>query len=156
MKDLSGQTFDKLTVVSLIGISRSGALWRCACACGATSEVPGSRLRAGKSKSCGCGRPAARAKARAHQTGERNPAWRGDGASYYALHQRVYRAMGTPSECSVCKTTNAKRFEWANLTGRYEDVKDYARMCTSCHRRYDNARKRSALSAYDAATKGGG
>jgi hypothetical protein len=34
-----------------------------------------------------------------------------------------------------------KRYEWANLTGRYDDVKDYARMCISCHRKYDKKRR---------------
>lgn len=40
---------------------------------------------------------------------------------------------GTPSECEDCGTTEAKRFEWANLTGNYQDVNDYRRLCTSCH-----------------------
>ena len=31
-------------------------------------------------------------------------------------------------------------YDWANLTGDYADVSDFARMCRSCHRRYDNAR----------------
>ena len=33
------------------------------------------------------------------------------------------------------------RFEWANLTGSYEDIDDYARMCCSCHRSYDAERR---------------
>jgi hypothetical protein len=32
------------------------------------------------------------------------------------------------------------RYEWANLTGDYEDVRDFASMCVRCHRRYDAAR----------------
>lgn len=58
--------------------------------------------------------------------------------TYGAYHYRVRKIRGTPSLCEVCGTTTAKKFEWANLTGRYEDVNDYKRMCTSCHNKYDN------------------
>lgn len=33
------------------------------------------------------------------------------------------------------------RYLWANLTGRYQDVNDYRRMCASCHGRFDAARR---------------
>ncbi len=29
-------------------------------------------------------------------------------------------------------------YEWATLTGRYDDVMDYKRLCASCHKRFDN------------------
>lgn len=77
------------------------------------------------------------------QTGERNALWRGDSAGYQALHLRVEAARGKPCYCRECGTTDpAKRYEWANLTGDYADVADYARMCVSCHRYYDAARRR--------------
>ena len=45
-------------------------------------------------------------------------------------------------QCERCGTTDpTKRYEWANLTGHYEDVADYERMCKSCHERYDRARQ---------------
>jgi len=34
-----------------------------------------------------------------------------------------------------------KRYEWCNLTGKYEDIMDYARMCIPCHRKYDKKRR---------------
>jgi len=40
--------------------------------------------------------------------------------------------------CSMCETTKAKRFEWANVTGDYSNVYDYIRLCKSCHNRFDN------------------
>jgi len=43
--------------------------------------------------------------------------------------------------CQWCETTNG-RFEWANLTGDYTNVNDYDRLCVSCHRYYDAARRR--------------
>jgi hypothetical protein len=78
-----------------------------------------------------------------NQRGPANSTWRGAAAKYDALHVRVIEAYGQPSECSQCgRTDDVTRYEWANLTGRYEDVTDYARMCASCHHYYDAARRR--------------
>jgi hypothetical protein len=52
-KDLLGQTFGKLTVVSREGSSHRGALWNCSCECGNTKIMPTSLLTQG-TKSCGC------------------------------------------------------------------------------------------------------
>jgi hypothetical protein len=75
------------------------------------------------------------------QTGSRNAGWKADEATYTALHLRVQSARGKPSLCEWCGETRG-RFEWANLTGLYTDVSDYARLCVSCHRTYDAARRR--------------
>lgn len=70
------------------------------------------------------------------------PSWKGDTASYSALHHRVYVARGLPKECSVCGTTDpTKYYDWANLSGNYADVNDYARMCRGCHVKHDRAAK---------------
>lgn len=67
---------------------------------------------------------------------------KGTSAGYRALHDRVRRQRGTPSRCEECGTTDqAKRYEWANLTGRYDDPSDYARMCVPCHRSFDTDRR---------------
>ena len=78
------------------------------------------------------------------QSGPANPRWKGSEAQYQALHLRVATMRGTPSRCEQCGTATASRYEWANLTGNYQDVNDYRRMCVSCHRKYDNQRKRDA------------
>ena len=66
---------------------------------------------------------------------ENHGQWKGDTASYCAIHNWVRRWYGTPKECSHCGTTKAKKFEWANKSGKYKrDINDYARLCTSCHR----------------------
>lgn len=57
IKDLTGQTFGRLTVVSLLpNRSKSGnKKWRCRCSCGKWAPaVVGSQLSSGKTKSCGC------------------------------------------------------------------------------------------------------
>ncbi len=76
-----------------------------------------------------------------NQWGENNTHWRGDDACYSALHDRLYRMFGTPSLCDWCGRDEG-RFEWANLTGHYADITDYARLCVTCHRRYDAKRRR--------------
>jgi hypothetical protein len=85
---------------------------------------------------------ARRTTARRDQRLEANHSWKGDDASYKALHLRVAEYRGKPSLCSRCGATEG-RFEWANLTGDYADINDYERMCVSCHRRFDAARRRA-------------
>lgn len=82
--------------------------------------------------------------------------WKGDKASYSALHYRVSRRRGKPSRCEQCGLDDpARMYHWANLTGRYEDPSDYQRMCSSCHKRFDTARQLgpAALSVSEAAKR---
>jgi hypothetical protein len=76
------------------------------------------------------------------QWAENNPTWLGDEAGYQAFHGRVHRRRGMPSRCERCGTEDpTKRYEWANLTGHYEDPDDYERMCKHCHQLYDAKRR---------------
>jgi hypothetical protein len=53
--DISGQIFNRLTVVCLAGRTKDRKLrWRCRCICGAEVSVTGRDLRSGSTKSCGC------------------------------------------------------------------------------------------------------
>jgi hypothetical protein len=90
------------------------------------------------------------------QRRERNDSWLGDEAGYSAMHLRVITARGRPSRCACCDTTDlAIRYEWANLSGHYEDINDYARLCPRCHRRLD-ARRRADLGRNTMPAQGGG
>lgn len=61
---------------------------------------------------------------------------------YKILHYWVERQLGKPMKCDNCGTITAKRFEWANIGGEYKrDLSDWKRLCTSCHRFFDNANK---------------
>lgn len=58
-KDITGQKFGMLTVLSFGGISKissgqSRSIWTCKCDCGTKSQVQGMRLQSGHTKSCGC------------------------------------------------------------------------------------------------------
>jgi hypothetical protein len=81
---------------------------------------------------------AARVAAKRDQRGPKNSSWKFSGASYAALHKRVEAARGKPTECSKCGTIDPNEsYDWANLTGRYDRIDDYARMCRSCHWKMD-------------------
>lgn len=80
----------------------------------------------------------ARVAAKRDQQGSKNHMWKGGDASYKAFHQRMYKSKGQPKTCEVCGSTGGRKtYDWANLTGKYDDPKDYKRMCRSCHSKYD-------------------
>jgi hypothetical protein len=56
MKDMTGQTFGRLTVIGYAGSTSQGtACWSCRCECGKiVASVRGWCLRSGGTKSCGC------------------------------------------------------------------------------------------------------
>jgi len=74
-----------------------------------------------------------------HRNGDDHPNWRGTEATLKAKHCRIVTVRGKAASCIWGCTS--QRYQWANLTGDYDDVRDYAAMCVSCHRRYDNARR---------------
>lgn len=80
---------------------------------------------------------AARTAAKRDQWGDKNHQWKAEDASKDALHRRLYSRFGKPCKCSACGTEDSKHYDYANLTGRYEDLDDYAPMCRSCHWKYD-------------------
>lgn len=68
-------------------------------------------------------------------------AWQ-ESVSYGALHARVRKMRGTPSECEWCGVLGPQtKYHWANLSGDYEDITDYVRLCVRCHHQYDAERR---------------
>ena len=78
--------------------------------------------------------PERRQSIKRNQYGPKNHMWKGDDASYKALHLRVATIRGKPSRCSACDKTEG-RFEWASMTGQHADPFDYV------HRRIDAFRR---------------
>ena len=74
--------------------------------------------------------------------GPQHHSWKGDDATYTALHNRVYRRRGKADHCEQCgKDDPAERYEWAQKHGTDgTDVNDYIPMCVPCHRTYDLGR----------------
>lgn len=55
MKDITGQTFGRLTALECVGTNkRHSYVWLCVCTCGNTKVIDGNQLRMGRTKSCGC------------------------------------------------------------------------------------------------------
>ena len=70
--------------------------------------------------------------------GKNNALWKGEQAGYGAKHDWIKLHFGKPKFCEKCKTKDAKKFEWANISKKYKRLrKDWLRLCTSCHRKLD-------------------
>jgi len=60
---------------------------------------------------------------------------------YSKFHARIRSLRGCPHKCEICGEDNKRKwYDWANLTGKYDDPDDYKRMCRKCHRKYDKNR----------------
>jgi len=53
-KDIVGNKYGMLTVISYSRTNKKTAMWICACDCGNQTEVSGGHLKSGDTKSCGC------------------------------------------------------------------------------------------------------
>lgn len=55
VKDMTGQIFGRLAVISFAGVNKHGAaLWNCQCECGEKCTSLGFAMRQGVKRSCGC------------------------------------------------------------------------------------------------------
>ena len=74
-----------------------------------------------------------------------HPRWKGDSVGYYGVHDWITKHYGQPKKCQVCDLDDINRkYHWANLSYKYlRDIKDWKRMCVSCHRKYDYAQARA-------------
>lgn len=100
----------------------------------------------------------ARTTAKRNQSGEANHMWKGDAAGYAAFHRRLYARFGKPAKCGQCGTDDpSKKYDYANLTGQYENIDDYLPMCRSCHWVYDEKHKnfKGAIGGRPSSRKGG-
>lgn len=73
-------------------------------------------------------------------TGEKNHQWKGEKATYNAIHHWVYRWKGQPRLCEKCgrKDLSKNRYHWANKDHTYKRIlDDYIRLCDVCHWAYD-------------------
>jgi hypothetical protein len=83
------------------------------------------------------------------RSGEKAWNWKGKNASYNSLHAWIQRQLGKPNYCQSCKTKTAKRFDWANKSGKYKrNLTDWIRLCRKCHQQYDRFNKLTAKKYY--------
>lgn len=72
--------------------------------------------------------------------GEKHFAWKGEKAGLIPKHLWIKRYYGKANKCQnpCCKYANPKRYEWANISGKYlRDISDWMQLCPSCHRKID-------------------
>lgn len=77
--------------------------------------------------------------------GKNHPNWKGDKAKYLTKHIDIYRKYGKSNKCENKKCSKiCKQYEWSNISGKYlRKRSDYRMLCISCHRRYDNKRRKN-------------
>jgi len=76
------------------------------------------------------------------QEGEKNHQWKGDNVGLEGLHRWVKRHLGTSNTCEHCGRSNlsGRQINWANKSHEYKrNLKDWIRLCVSCHKKYDYA-----------------
>lgn len=120
-------------------------LWLCDC--GSLKVIQGCRVKAGEYKSCGCYRSELTAKRniiesedRNFSHGENHHKWKADNVGYNALHSWIKNNYGKAKECEnkECEYKNPKRYDWANISGKYKRTRDdFVQLCVSCHKKYD-------------------
>lgn len=58
---------------------------------------------------------------------------------YGTIHRWVRQMWGDTTCCEDCGTTTAKKYHWANVSGKYLLIRsDWRRLCVSCHHKLDN------------------
>lgn len=74
--------------------------------------------------------------------GKKHHLWKGKKASYITQHQWINRNCGKANKCEDCNVKRAKRYHWANISGKYKrNVSDYKQLCVSCHLKYDHLKQ---------------
>lgn len=83
-------------------------------------------------------------KKRPEMKGVKNHKWRGDEVGNMALHDWIKRYYGLASKCENRKCLGkSKIYQWANISGKYKRRRsDFKQLCVSCHRRYDDRKRR--------------
>lgn len=75
--------------------------------------------------------------------GDKNVNWKGEKASYRAIHIWVEIWKGKPEYCIKCGVHGTKqKMHWANISGEYKrDLTDWIRLCPKCHGEFDKGRR---------------
>lgn len=123
IKDLTGQKFALLTVLSKAESINGKAYWNCVCECGNKTTVSGTNLRSGFVKSCGCLRK--KPKLTHHLSGTRlYRIWnaivqRCNNKNHWAY--KYYGAKGI-TVCKEWESNFINFYEWAISNGYSEDL----------------------------------
>jgi len=71
---------------------------------------------------------------------DKNPNWKGQNASYSAIHHWVKRVKGKPKKCMMCGSI--ENLQWANKNHKYKrNLSDWVSLCALCHNKFDKNNK---------------
>lgn len=73
--------------------------------------------------------------------------------TYGGAHLRVRSVRGAPDLCEYDRSHTGP-FEWASLSGDYEDTDDYVSLCISCHRKLDAGAPKRKIRSTNNRTRG--
>lgn len=61
-----------------------------------------------------------------------------DKIAYSTVHNWIRRHYGKANQCEECGRTDAPKYEWANISGKYyRKREDFKQLCSSCHAIFD-------------------
>jgi hypothetical protein len=137
-KDITGKKFNRLTAIKPTNKPDKfpGIIWELKCDCGKIVYKRMATVISGHTKSCGCWKEES---FKERITGKNQYNWKGDGANYFTKHAWMTRWYGQPKICEHCGTNESKKYEWANISGKYKrERSDWIRLCSKCHHSFDN------------------
>ena len=71
-------------------------------------------------------------------SGENNPAWKGDKVGYHALHRYIEKRKNKPEECEICNKKREIELSFDHRLGNYtRNTEDYKYVCITCHRKFE-------------------
>lgn len=71
---------------------------------------------------------------------EKHYLWKGDDVGYFALHTWIRKKLPSTKSCQICLLKPP--YDCACITGVYNrELKNWARLCKSCHKILDNRKK---------------
>lgn len=128
--DLTGQRFERLTVIERRGRRGSRALWLCVCDCGNEITIDSNSLRTGNTRSCGCIR-----KEHSKRIGSANKMHGMFGTRLYMIWADIKRRCTNPNcdtyhyyggrgitVCEDWKNNFQTFYDWAIAAGYRDDL----------------------------------
>ena len=67
---------------------------------------------------------------------EKSPHWKGDEASYVAIHMWLRKCFGKADHCDMCG--GGKNYHWSCRNGKPDrNLQNWWMLCVKCHKNYD-------------------
>lgn len=139
--DLTGQKYNRWTVIRFIERIETAYFWLCRCECGTEKAVRRATLRKGTSISCGCWRKESTSKRFSERIGEANPMYTtgkslGRGKKQRKFREEVRRRDGYVClGCGVSQSQVGKKLDVHHINGISTDdrLENAITLCKPCH-----------------------